>query len=63
MTPIEPNHKKFRIIVDSLGYVGAVRFLKQFDNGQGDYTHEQGQWLDDLTLEEIWANLQKNPNA
>lgn len=29
-----------------LGVVGTVRFLQQFETGQGDYTAERGQWLD-----------------
>jgi hypothetical protein len=41
-----------------LGYVDAVRFLKQFDNGNGDYTQERSQWLDNVSLDEIWTELQ-----
>jgi hypothetical protein len=58
MTPIELHQKGFQALVDTLGYVDAVRFLKQFDNGSGDYTQERGQWLDRLSLDEIWAELQ-----
>jgi hypothetical protein len=28
-----------------LGPVGMVRFLQQFETGQGDYTAERHQWL------------------
>jgi hypothetical protein len=28
-----------------LGPVGTVRFLQQFDTGQGDYTAARHQWL------------------
>jgi hypothetical protein len=59
MTPVELNQKGFKALVDALGYVDAVRFLKQFDNGSGDYTQERKQWLDYLSLDEIWANLQQ----
>lgn len=31
----------------------AVRFIKQFDQGHGDYTKDRSQWLDYLTLDEI----------
>jgi hypothetical protein len=57
MTPIELNGKGFQALVDSLGYVDAVRFIKQFDNGDGDYTIDRDQWLGDLTLEAIWNDL------
>jgi hypothetical protein len=58
MPPIELNQKGFKALVDTLGYVDAVRFLKQFDNGNGDYTQERSQWLDNVSLDEIWTELQ-----
>jgi hypothetical protein len=58
MTPIELNQKGFKALVNTLGYVDAVRFLKQFDNGSGDYTQERHQWLDQLSLDDIWKDLQ-----
>lgn len=63
MTPIELHQKGFKALVDTLGYVDAVRFLKQFDNGSGDYTQERSQWLDPLSLDEIWAELQPQTKA
>ena len=59
MTPIELNQKSFKALVDTMGYVDAVRFLKQFDNGTGDYTQERHQWLDQLSLDDIWTDLQQ----
>ena len=59
MTPIELNKKGFNALVDALGYVDAVRFLKQFDNGSRDYTQERHQWLDQLSLDDIWTDLQQ----
>ncbi|NEO86710.1 MAG: hypothetical protein F6J87_21000 [Spirulina sp. SIO3F2] len=56
MTPIELTRKGFQVLIDGLGYVNAVRFIKQFDQGDGDYTQERSQWLDNLTLEEILAS-------
>lgn len=58
LTPIELNPKGFKALVDALGYVDAVRFLKQFDNGTGDYTQERHQWLDQISLDDIWTDLQ-----
>jgi hypothetical protein len=46
MTPIELYRKGFKALVDALGYVDAIRFIRQFDNGSGDYTEERHQWLD-----------------
>jgi hypothetical protein len=59
MTPIELNQKGFNALVESLGYVDAVRFLKQFDNGSGEYTQERHQWLDRFSLDDIWTDLQQ----
>ena len=41
-----------------LGVVGMVRFLQLFDKGHGDYTEERHQWLDQLTMDDILAQLQ-----
>jgi hypothetical protein len=63
MTPIELNRKGFQALVDSLGYVDAVRFIKQFDNGEGDYTKERDRWLGDRTLDNIWAELKPQQDS
>ena len=59
MTPIELYRKGFQALVDALGYVDAIRFIRQFDNGSGDYTEERHQWLDNVTMDEILADIQK----
>jgi hypothetical protein len=63
-TPIELNRKAFKALIEALGYVDAIRFLKQFDNGSGDYTRERHQWLDSLSLNEVWTEIQQrqSPN-
>ncbi len=40
-----------------LGVVGMVRFLQQFSNGEGDYSIERHQWLDNLSREEVLAQI------
>ncbi|NJR40717.1 MAG: hypothetical protein HC781_20155 [Leptolyngbyaceae cyanobacterium CSU_1_4] len=59
MTPVELNRRGFSALVNALGYADAIRFVRQFDNGSGDYTKERHQWLDKLTLEDIWADIQQ----
>ncbi len=59
MTPVELNRKGFKALVDALGYADAIRFIRQFDHGSGDYTKERHQWLDKLTLEDIWADVRQ----
>ena len=53
MSPADRSRTSFQALVDALGYVDAVRFIKQFDQGHGDYTKDRSQWLDHLTLDEI----------
>ncbi len=59
MTPIELYRKGFQALVDALGYVDAIRFIRQFDNGSGDYTKERHQWLDQLTMDEILTDIKQ----
>lgn len=40
-----------------LGVVGMTRFLQIFEAGYGDYTEERHEWQDQLTVEEIYANI------
>ncbi|MFK0731025.1 MAG: hypothetical protein ACFKPT_17250 [Gloeotrichia echinulata GP01] len=59
MTPIELYRKGFKALVDALGYADAIRFIRQFDDGSGDYTVERHQWLDLLTMDEILADIEQ----
>lgn len=59
MTPLELNRKGFQALVQALGYADAIRFLRQFDQGSGDYTKERQEWLDQLTMDEIIADIQQ----
>jgi len=60
MTPIELYRKGFQALIDALGYVDAIRFIRQFDSGSGDYTEERHQWLDNVTMDEILADIKKH---
>lgn len=57
--PIELTRRGFKALVDALGYADAIRFIKQFDLGSKDYTKERQQWLDKMSLEDIWADIQQ----
>ena len=48
-----------RALRRELGPVGMVRFLHQYEVGTGDYTEERRQRLDQWTMEEILAELEK----
>jgi hypothetical protein len=59
--PIRPlaelNQKATEILIREMGVVDAHRFLGQFRLGSGDYTSERGQWLDELSLEQIVSEI------
>ncbi len=54
--PLEIRAIGMKALQDALGPVGLVRFIQQFDSGNGDYTKEK-QNAQDLTVDEIEALL------
>lgn len=48
----EIRQQGYKALIDSLGVVGMLRFIQQFEAGYGDYTIEKYQ-LDQPTLEEF----------
>ena len=58
------NRQATEILIREMGVVDAHRFLSQFRIGSGDYTKERGQWLDDLSLQDIVSEIKaKRPKA
>lgn len=45
--PVELRRKGFTALVESLGWINAVRFIRQYEQGQGDYTRERQSILPD----------------
>ena len=52
------RNRVFDIIARELGAAGYARFLMTFCSGKGDYTAERHQWLDGLTIEDIWRDME-----
>lgn len=59
MSPNEIRSAGIEALAKSLGPTGMARFIQQFDKGSGDYTKERGQWLDQLSLEDITLAIEK----
>lgn len=62
----ELRNRGFRALAEALGWANAVRFLRQYDPGAGDYTEERRTLLPDwdaLTLVEKAKELQKPREA
>jgi hypothetical protein len=38
---------------ERLGKAGMVRFMQQFETGEGDYATERHEWVDQTSLDEI----------
>lgn len=45
--PAELRARGFKALVDALGWVNAVRFLRQYEPGTGNYTEERDAILPD----------------
>ena len=54
---IEINQRAIQLLYRELGVVDAVRFLRQFTTGYGDYTQERDALFADKRLEEILAEM------
>ena len=58
----EINQKATQILFQQMGVVDTFRFFNQFTLGSGDYTKERHQWLDDLSLQDIVAEIKTRRN-
>ena len=44
-------------LTKALGPLGMALFMRQFEDGYGDYTAERGELLENITLEDIEREL------
>lgn len=51
--PAEIERLGFAVLCDRLGMADAIRFLQQFDLGQGDYTQERAGLFKGDTVESL----------
>ncbi len=56
---IEINQQAISLLYKELGVVDAVRFLKQFTQGYGNYTQERDALFANKSLEEIVSEIEK----
>lgn len=49
----------YQALVNSLGVVDAIRFIQHFTPGQGDYTRDRHQWLDQTALEDVLESMRQ----
>ena len=53
MTLDEIYREGLHALCERLGRSGMVRFLQQFETGQGDYARARHKWVDRVTLNDI----------
>jgi hypothetical protein len=56
---MEINQQAIHILYRELGVVDAVRFLKQFTQGYGNYTEERDSLFGNKSLDEIISEIEK----
>ena len=56
---IEVNQQAIRLLYKELGVVDAVRFLRQFTQGYGNYTQEREALFANKSLDDIVSEIEK----
>jgi len=59
---IEITHQAIHVLSRELGVVDTIRFLSQFNTGQGDYTQEREIQFAELTLDTIISEIKQMRN-
>ncbi|MCP4701451.1 MAG: hypothetical protein GY862_32035 [Gammaproteobacteria bacterium] len=57
------RHAGLSILNRELGPAGMIRFLQQFETGQGDYSKDRHQWQDKQTVSDLLALLTKKQSC
>jgi len=59
MTPQQIRAAGLAALSRELGLVGMIRFMQQFEMGQGDYSKDRHQWLDKYIVDDIAQMVQE----
>jgi hypothetical protein len=51
LNPAELRTAGCKALADALGPLGMARFLRQYEQGSGDYTHDRKKWLADKSIQ------------
>jgi hypothetical protein len=57
LNPAELRAAGFKALADALGPLGMARFLRQFEQGSGDYTRERRQWQRDKSVQTVATRI------
>lgn len=53
LSPVELRAAGYKALADALGPLGMAKFLRQFDQGNGDYTRERRRRLRDGSVQAV----------
>jgi len=59
MTPQQIRSAGLAALSRELGVVGMIRFMQQFEMGQGDYSKDRHKWLDQYSVDDIAKMIQE----
>jgi hypothetical protein len=59
MTPQQIRVAGMAALSRELGMVGMIRFMQQFEMGQGDYSKDRHQWLHQFNVADIAKLIQE----
>lgn len=59
LTPVEIQKAGWEALNKQLGLVGALRFLLQYEKGEGDYTALRRELFKDETVESLLDSMRK----
>lgn len=57
---IEIRNLGMKSLINTLGYAGMIRFLRQFSKGSGDYLELQKELFKGMTVDEIYEKAKKH---
>jgi len=53
------RERGFKALTQELGPSGMAVFIRQFENGSGNYTYEREELMKDLTIDDIVSSIKK----
>jgi len=53
LNPVELRTAGCKALAEALGPLGMARFLRQFEQGNGDYTRDRRKWLRDQSVQTV----------
>ncbi|MBX3278454.1 MAG: hypothetical protein KF868_10680 [Acidobacteria bacterium] len=54
------THEAVSLLCKHIGIVNTIRFINQFTTGYGNYTEERREMFENLTMDEIAAEIEKS---